>query len=492
MRFSRRDLLALGGASALSSALPASARAQSGKSRAKNIIFCVSDGMAASIPTMADHFRQLEHGKPSYWNWLMKQEFTVNGLQDCRSLNSVVTDSAAAASTWGSGQWIWNGQLNMYPDGTELRTLTQIMSQAGIKCGLVTTATITHATPAGFSVNCESRDKEALIAEKYLTNSGVDILMGGGDRFFSAEGRPDKRDLYADFQRAGFAVVKDRAATLGLKAQKILAIYSASHMPYTIDQLHDPKLIASTPTLAEMSRVALDNLKDAKNGFLLQIEGAKIDHGCHANDLAAAIYDQIAFEEAVKVAIDFALKDGNTLVVVTADHATGGPALNGAGDEYIDSTAGLRLLSGMKSTYAGLLTAMGGTPTASNVQQVVEAKLGIKLTAEEAQHVVDSLGGKHPLGANVFMRNPSATLAHMLGNHTKVGWTSGNHTSEHVMVSAIGPGKEHFAGLTQNKDMFGIMLGLKGLKWKNPSISFEEALKHRAKTQTVASRDEYA
>src|SRR5688572_19879736 len=105
MRLSRRDLIALGGASALSTALPA---AQSGKARAKNIIFCVSDGMAASIPTMADHFQQLEHGKPSYWSWLMKQEFTVNGLQDCRSLNSVVTDSSAAASTWGSGRWIWN------------------------------------------------------------------------------------------------------------------------------------------------------------------------------------------------------------------------------------------------------------------------------------------------------------------------------------------------------------------------------------------------
>jgi alkaline phosphatase len=440
-----------------------------------------------------DHFQQLELGKPSYWNWLMKQEFTVNGLQDCRSLNSVVTDSSAAASTWGSGRWIWNGQVNMYPDGTELRTLTQIMNQAGIKCGLVTTATITHATPAGFAVNCDSRDKEAVIAERYLTNSGVDLLMGGGDRFFSPSGRTDKRDLYADFQKAGFTVVKDRVSTLGLRAPKILGIYNASHLPYTVDHLQDPKLIASTPTLAEMAQVAIDNLKDSRHGFLLQIEGAKIDHGCHGNDLAAALFDQIAFEEAVKVAVDFALKDGNTLVVVTADHATGGPALNGAGDEYIDSTAGLRLLSGMKSSYGGVFSAMGSGADAAKVRSVVEAKLGVKLTTEEAQSVVDSRAGKHPLGESVFMRSAGATLAQMLGNHTKVGWTSGNHTSDYVMVSAVGPGKELFNGLTQNTAMFDIMLGLKGLRWRNPTMSFEEAKRHREKNkQALVSRDEFA
>ncbi|MEZ0325652.1 MAG: alkaline phosphatase [Fimbriimonas sp.] len=489
MRLSRRDLMTLGGATALSTALP---EFQKGRTQAKNIIFCVSDGMAASIPTMADHFQQLELGKPSYWSWLMKQEFTVNGLQDCRSLNSIVTDSSAASSAWGCGRHVWNGQVNMFPDGTELRTLTQIMNQAGIRCGLVTTATITHATPAGFSVNCEFRDKEAIIAERYLSNSGVDILMGGGDRFFSASGRADKRDLYADYQQSGFKVVRDRASTLGLKSSKILGIYSSSHMPFTVDHVNDPALVASTPTLAEMASVAIDNLKDSRHGFLLQIEGAKIDHGCHANDLAAAIYDQIAFEQAVKVAIDFALKDGNTLVVITADHATGGPSLNGAGTEYIDSPAGLRLLAAMKSSYGSVFTAMGTTPTVASVQSAVEEKLGIKLTPEEAQCVVDSRGGKHPLGENIFMRSSNATLAQMLGNHTKVGWTGGNHTSDYVLVSAVGPGKELFSGLTQNTAMFDIMLGLKGLKWRNPTMSFEEARKHmERKKQAVVSRDEF-
>jgi alkaline phosphatase len=147
----------------------------------------------------------------------------------------------------------------------------------------------------------------------------------------------------------------------------------------------------------------------------------------------------------------------------------------------------------MKSSYSAVFSAMGANATATQVQNAVEGKLGIKLSTEEAQAVADSRAGKHPLGENVFMRSAGATLAQMLGNHTKVGWTSGNHTSDHVLVSAVGPGKEFFSGLTQNTAMFDIMLGLKGLKWRNPSMSFEEAKKHRQKKkQALVSRDEFA
>src|SRR5688500_9496399 len=153
MKFTRRQLLATGAAGLAGCALagPTKETATKGPAKkAKNIIFCVADGMAAQTMSIGDQFQKLTAGKSSYWAWLMEQDGVVNGLQETRSLSSVVTDSSAASSTWGSGRRIWNGQVNMYPDGTALRTLHDLMHDAGMRTGLVTTTTITHATPAGF------------------------------------------------------------------------------------------------------------------------------------------------------------------------------------------------------------------------------------------------------------------------------------------------------------------------------------------------------
>lgn len=472
MSLSRRSLLGAGAATA--AALSITGFTPQSKKKAKNIIFCVADGMSMGVPTMLDHLTQIRDGKPSYWASLMNEDYVVNGLQDTRSLNSVVTDSSAAASTWGSGQWIWNGQVNMFPDGTKLRTLTQIMTSIGVKCGLVTTATITHATPAGFCVNAPQRDDQAFIATEYLT-SYVDVLMGGGDQFFDKDKRKDKRDLYADFAKAGYAVLKSRNELLANKHKKILGLFSDSHLPYTVDRDNSPELQASTPTLAEMAKVAIDQLKGSSNGFVLQIEGAKVDHAAHSNDLAGLIYEQLSFEEAVKVAVDFALADGETLVVITSDHANGNPGLNGYGDEYIDSTAGLKSVLGMKASYQTLLKDLGVGASPAKASEVIENRLGLKLKDSEAEIVAGLTSGKTPFGASIFYKQVAASLSVILGNHTKVTWTSTNHTSDHVLVTALGPGKEHFRGLTQNKSIFDILLDQKGQRHRNPTMSFEAA-----------------
>lgn len=425
MSISRRGLFGAGAAGILASAgLPVAAENKklSGK-RPKNIIFCVADGMAMSTVTMSNYYQQIMMGHPSYWATLLNEEYVVNGLQSTRSLNSLVTDSAAASSSWGSGRHIWNGQLNTFPDGTELRTLASLMQEAGVRTGLVTTTTITHATPSGFAINCPDRDLEGLIAEKYL-KSGVSVLMGGGNKFFAPDLRPDKLNLYGDFERAGYEVVQNRDALMKLKSgkapNKILGIFNDSHMPFTVDHQNSPNLKATRPTLAEMASIAIDTLKSSPKGFLLQIEGGKVDHGGHANDLAALLYDQMAFEDAVKVAVDFALKDKETLVIITADHATGGPALNGDGPEYIDSTDGLKRLSGMKASYETLFKALGKTPTAAQICDNVNAMLGIAITPDEAQAVADAAQGKSPFALSTFYKGPQATLSIILGNYTKV------------------------------------------------------------------------
>lgn len=494
MTFSRRTLLGAGAATLLTGAieLPAAGRSKkAGGKKPKNIIFCVADGMAMATVTMANYYQQITAGRSSYWMTLLNAEYAVSGLQNTRSLNSLVTDSAAASSAWGSGRHIWNGQLNAYPDKTELRTLASLMQEAGVRTGLVTTTTITHATPSGFAVNCIDRDLEGLIAEKHL-KSGVDVLMGGGNKFFSPDLRPDKRDLYADFTRAGYAVVKTRQELLGLEhPKKVLGIFNDSHMPFTVDHVNSPDLFAAKPTLAEMVKTALASLHHSPKGFLLQIEGGKVDHGGHTNDLASLLYDQMAFEEAVKVAVEFALKDKETLVVITTDHATGGPALNGDGPEYIDSTEGLKRLSGMKSSYEPIFKAFGSSPTQAQVRDIIHDKLSIALTGDEADAVASAMKGASPFAVSTFYKGPQAVLAIVLGNYSKVTWTSQNHTSDHVLVTAVGPGKEFVAGLTPNVDFFDMMLATKGLKWSNPTMSFEDAARHYQKLKASLKPELY-
>src|SRR5690606_6402588 len=182
--------------------------------------------------------------------WLMNQEWAVSGLEETSSLSSVVTDSSAASCAWSTGRHIWNGQMNQYPDGTKLDPITQVMSGAGVRCGLVTTTRITHATPAGFGTSVFQRDQEDDIAAEYL-KSGCDVLMGGGTRHFDPTRRSDKRDLYSEFEKKGFTVVKDRASTLGMKSEKILGLYTSGHLPYNVDWLNQSELSTKVPTLAE-------------------------------------------------------------------------------------------------------------------------------------------------------------------------------------------------------------------------------------------------
>ena len=486
MSVSRRSLLTLGatGLASIPLARIEAFEPQKWKGkRPKNIIFCVADGMALQVVTMANHYQQMTEGKHSFWTELMERPDVATGLQDTRSLSSIVTDSAAAAGAWGSGRRQWNGQINVYPDGTKLRTLYNIAQEAGVKTGLVTTTTITHATPSGFAVVIDNRDREADIAAQHLTNN-VDVLLGGGDKFFNASKRKDNRDLYKEFAAKGYQVVKDRNSLLGLKSGKILGIFSDSHVPFSVDRMNDVSIQTQVPTLAEMAKTAIENLKGGKNGFILQIEGGKVDHAGHANDIAGQIHDQIAFEDAVRVAIEFAEKDGETLVIITSDHATGGPSLNGAGEEYGDTTKGFASVAGIKASFGPIFDAIGKKPTAGMVQDVIREKMTYGLKEAEAQAIADTIQGKSPFGLLDLQKAPQSVLALILQNYHKVGYTSLNHTSDHVLVSAFGPGSQYCHGMTNNFEFFNIMLAAKGLKHENPpQMTFEEAAKHMEKNK---------
>jgi alkaline phosphatase len=497
--FSRRSLL---GASALglaSAAFPLG-MPRKGK-RPKNILFLVADGMSLGAPSMLDHFLQMVDGKPSCLRGLMTDPKVHLGYQDTRSLNSAVTDSSAASSSWGSGRHVWNGMVNAYPDGTLLRTLYDILGEKKMKRGLVTTATITHATPAGFAAASARRDDEEGIAKQYLAME-IDVLLGGGDRYFSAERRSDKQDLYAGFAAKGYAVARDRTSLAAARG-KTLGIFSRSYIPYFVDRRNDATH-AGVPGLEEMARRAIDLLKGSREGFILQIEAARVDHAAHSNDFAGLMYELMEFDQTLRMVLEWARNDGETLVVVTSDHGNSNPGLT-VGDDAPESHTGLRSLPRMTRSYESILPdfATGGMngksydaveknekidPTVSNVQGLIERDLSLRLTKEEAQIVVDALNGRSPLKPIDQYAIPASALSIALNNHTHVGWVGRSHTNDYTLVAAYGPGSEAFAGLNPNVTFFDKILACRGLKWNNPTMTREDAARalDRARERALA------
>ena len=227
----------------------------------KRIIHIVSDGMSIGTLTCANLFSEKTRQRPLAWTQLLGNPAAHQCLMNTRSLNSMVTDSSAASSAWGSGSRVVNGAVNILPDGRLLTPLYALFADKGWGTGLVTTAEITHATPAGFAIAVKSRGDSQAIAAQYLDRK-VDVLLGGGHPFFSPNSRKDKRDLRGDFAKAGYTVMNTAADLENAPPDtRLLGTFADGHLPYTIDRRSDPKLVARVPTIATLTRAALARLE---------------------------------------------------------------------------------------------------------------------------------------------------------------------------------------------------------------------------------------
>ena len=234
----------------------------------------------------------------------------------------MVTDSSAASSSWGSGFASEECVVNLLPSGKKLMTIYELFAQQGWKRGLVTTTEITHATPAGFASCVDSRDTGTLIAQQYLERK-VDVLLGGGQKFFDLKRKNEKRDLKTEFADSDYQVMRTAAELADASVDKRwLGVFSNSHLPFTIDQLASEELLVRVPTLAAMTRRALEWLERHEH-FILQVEGGRVDHAAHNCDAPAAMREMIAFDEALDVVLAFQKQHPDTLVVVTTDHGNG-------------------------------------------------------------------------------------------------------------------------------------------------------------------------
>jgi alkaline phosphatase len=423
--------------------------------KAKNIIFMVSDGMSSGTLNIADVFLNRKYGKSSNWIQLYKDNRVSRALMDTASASSIVTDSAAGCSAWGSGFRVKNGSINVGVNGEEYLPILQKFKKSGKSVGCVTTVPITHATPSGFCVNSKSRNGQSDIALSYL-DINFDVMMGGGLEFFDSSLRKDKRDLFADFAKKGYQIAKNRSEMMQTNNEKpILGVFFEDGLPYDIDRQNDPELIKTIPTLAEMATKAIDKLKGNKNGFVMQIEGGKVDWGAHSNDIAALLHEQIAFDEAIKVAIDFAEKDKETLVIITTDHGNANPGIlyGKEANTNFDS------LQKYKKTNEWILNEIKKDSTISRVRELIEYANGTTISEVNAREILNHYDGLHKEeGLYNYKKVPFETLAEMQKKTNSVGWISLEHTGDHVELAAFGPGSELLKPFVKNTDLHYLML----------------------------------
>jgi alkaline phosphatase len=284
---------------------------------AKNVILFIGDGMGFEQVKAAGMFATGRPGTLSF------ESFPFRGSVNIGNAEGKGTDSAAAATAMGTGVKVGNKVISMAlpGDGAPLETALERFQTSGKSTGLVTTTIVTHATPAAFGAHEPDRYNYSGIVADYLNDSRPNVLMGGAQY------------LTADAARsAGYTVVADRDALHALDTESEILVsgqFGSGNMPYEADGL------GGLPHLSEMTLAALQILDNDPDGFFLLVEGGRIDHACHANDIERAVGETIEFSRAVSVAVAWSESHPDTLLIVTADHETGGLqvlANNGAGN----------------------------------------------------------------------------------------------------------------------------------------------------------------
>ncbi|MBP2076026.1 alkaline phosphatase [Oceanobacillus polygoni] len=395
--------------------------------KVENVIYMIPDGYSANY---ASNYRVYK-GEDAVWDDHLKGMFTTY------SADSDITDSAAAGTAMSTGEKTNNGVIGLDTEGNELETILEASQEDGKATGLVATSTITHATPAAFASHVDDRNNETEIARQMLANE-VDVILGGGKNNFlpiSQGGNQEELNLIEQAEEQGYEFVETRSQLLDnkqiavKKGEKLLGLFADDALA---PELHRAE--TEEPSLAEMTETAIDILKEDKGGFFLMVEGSQIDWAGHDNDAGWAMSEVEAFEAAVKEAIDFAKQDGETLVVVAADHDTGGMTTGSNGSLDLNAD----LLTNVTATGAYMADQLN--EERSNVSEVLETHTGFELTEEEIQEIEEA-------------DNASLAINKVVSDRASIGWTSGNHTGADIPVYAYGPKAEKFVGFHDNTDL---------------------------------------
>jgi alkaline phosphatase len=393
--------------------------------------------------------------------------FPVQGWQNTAAANATVTDSAAAATAIACGVRTNNGMLGMTPDAKPVPSIATLAHERGWKVGILTSVSIDHATPAGFYAHDASRGNLSAISET-LADSPFEFFGGGG--MAGQKGQNPGEDNLQRAIRNGFVVARTRDALQALTVgQRVYAfnhrLVGGAALPWAIEAGPDDV------TLAEFTAAAIRQLADSP--FFIMVEGGKIDWSCHSNDLGTTIGETKAFDEAVKVAVEFAKANPDTtLIVVTGDHETGGltrldrpdaqPAAvlrqTSAGDRFSGQMKGLQE---KKADLAEVTAAVQAAFGLSDLTEAEQAEL--KQGWDDAQSGVEkpNLYGK---------ANPVTVVAcRLLAARAGYTYTTGGHTGANVPVYALGVGADAFGGTYNNTEIFARLHRLMALDESKPA-----------------------
>lgn len=409
--------------------------------QAKNVIVLVMDGVSSTTTTLARWYK----GEP-----LAMDEILTGGVRTY-SAESAITDSAPAGTALATGNKSNDKFVGVLPEKVNspgvdpsladnpYKPVANVLEGAklsGKATGIISTSEIQHATPAAFSSHAAHRSDYDNIAEQQVYQD-MDVVLGGGKKSLLAENRKDGENLVEVIEDNGYDLVETRDELLNSKSSKLWGSFAPSALAYDLDRAQTNP---NEPTLAEMTNKAISTLSKDKEGFFLFVEGSKPDWAAHANDPIGMISDTLAFDAAVKEALDFAKKDKNTMVIAVSDHGNSGISIgnqntNGSYPStpvsaYIDP------LKKAEMTLEGALKQL--KPDNSNVLEVA-ALYGIdNPTQEETKAIQESTD----LGK---------TLVQLLANRANLGFTTGGHTGEDLFLYSYGPGKP--VGLVENTDI---------------------------------------
>ncbi|MCL7746863.1 alkaline phosphatase [Halalkalibacter alkaliphilus] len=435
------------------------------ESSPKNVIVMIGDGMGFGQMEIA---RLFEHGKEGE---LFMETLPNVALSRTYSANNNVTDSAAAGTALANGEKTNNGMLGVSPDGEELTSLIDIFKEQGKTVGIVSTNTVTDATPAGFVAKVPDRAGQDEIARQ-IFEGRYDIALGGGERFFQPDAQ-DGTDLIASFEEEGYDIVRNKDELNNYEPtadSKLLGLFHPSFMNYVSDrEVKD----SEEPTLVEMSQKAIEAASQNDDGFFLMLEGARIDHASHAADFVGIWRETIEFDNAVEYAVNWSKEDGETLVVVLADHETMGIAAT----EVMDMEALKEV--GVSPEYISQQLELDedtGNFTADSIRDVFAEYANIDLTDDEISQFQENVwDNDDPEGRLILEHEIGWEVGSIIAHHYRGGVidrqvreesATGGHTGEMVPVFTVGVGAEKFNGVLDNTEIPRMIAEISGFEFE--------------------------
>ncbi|MED0965613.1 alkaline phosphatase [Bacillus paramycoides] len=453
------------------------AAAKKAEKQPKNVIIMVMDGTSSSVTTLARWYK----GAP------LALDQIVSGGVRTYSTESAITDSAPAATALATGNKSNSGYVGVLPSvvnspGLELvkeeckfRPVANVLEGAkrsGRATGIIATSEIQHATPAGFSAHHANRKNFEVIGEQQVYQN-IDVVLGGGKAALlpptSSGIRKDNEDLVKVIQNKGYDFVETKNALLNSKSNKIWGSFSSNALAFDIDRAAtNPE----QPTLSQMTEKTIQTLSKDKDGFFLFVEGSKADWAAHANDPIGMISDVLAFDDAVTVALKFAKKDRNTMVIAVTDHGNSGLSIGNSnttkGYDTTPVSAFITPLKKAKMTLEGATNKL--KDDLSNIKEVA-ALYGLDNLTDNESEKLKAAHNKADVGS---------ILTTLLANRANLGFTTGGHTGEDVFLYSYGPQKPY--GLVQNTDIAKTMAKAMGFQlgditkklFLNAETSFEK------------------